>query len=103
MGNKILDGLVNSIETKLNQEHVTPSNEILIPIPKEHVDKQEASSVEFIRKIGKIGRDKNIPIQVDIEPKRKNHQGKTYETVNFIIKFDLDLDIDKLKKEINNN
>ncbi len=99
--NKMIIGLYKAIKKKLEQEHVTPDNQVLIPVPKEYVDNKEQNTVEFIKKVGKLGRDNDIPIEVDIEPKRTKHQGKTYETVNFVIKFDLELDLEKLEKELN--
>lgn len=96
--NKMLTSLYKSIMNTVEREHLTPDNEILIPIPKVQVDEKKPEVVEFIKTVGKIDRNNKLPINVKIEPKRTKYMDKEYETINFIFKFDTNMDTETLKE-----
>lgn len=99
--NKLNLGLYKLISNVVKREHVTPDNEVLIPIPKEQIDNKEDKAVRFVKKSGEINRDSELPIRVKIEPVRTKHKEKTYETINIIFKFDSQLDLNKLRTKLN--
>lgn len=98
--NSLLKSVYNSISQVVNRDKVTPNNSTLIPIPKELVDKKDPTITAFIKTAGHIHKDPSIPITVEMQPKKTVHNDKEYETINFIFRFDSDLDLDRLKSKL---
>ncbi len=98
--NETINKLYDIISEVTKRENITPNNEVLIPIPKELVDRKEPNTVEFIKLSGKLHKDKELPIKVKMEPKRTTYDDKVYETINFVFRFNTDIDLDKLKEKL---
>lgn len=100
VNNPFAKALLNQVETMYNKTDILANNSTLIPIPKEVFDNNPKAK-KFIKLMGKMSKDENLPIEVKLEPTKTQVNGLTYTTIDVIINYDTtELDIEDFKKKL---
>lgn len=100
INNPFAKALLKQVEATYNKTDILANNSTLIPIPKD-VMHTNPKAQKFIKLMGKMHKDENLPVEVKLEPTKTQVNGSTFTTIDVIISYDTTkLDIEDFKKKL---
>lgn len=100
LNNPFAKALFTQVEKTYNKTDILEGNSTLIPIPKEVFDTNPKAK-KFIKLMGKMSKDPNLPIEVKLEPTKTEVNGLTFTTIDVIINYDTTkLDLEDFKHKL---